>query len=390
MVMLSLNFLFLGYRKIIIPPEQLAFFTSALVRASVASKVSPNGEVYVRECDVEKIKKIIAGRNDFELSEPKGLYGKIKETKNKAIIVLALLISVFVVVLLSEIVWDIRVDGNDRINDYEIIKALNESGFQVGSLWNAVDMGKVESNVLSNTDHLSWININRRGNVAYIKVMEKENFDELPAEDKMQYCNIVAEKDCIIEEITVTRGRALVKAGDAVKKGEILVLGIGSDETGGKFCAAEATVIGRVTDSVKAYVDRKIEIKSYDDGKLCNISINLFKISINIFKKYGNLTKECAIIEDEIEYTLPGGKKLPFSFTAKYALSERIILKEYSDGELIDQAAQKLNAMTLDLLSECDLLKIKSYGEFTDDGYYLVNDIVFLAEIGRCVEFKVD
>ena len=81
---------------------------------------------------------------------------------------------------------------------------------------------------------------------------------------------------------------------------------------------------------------------------------------------------------------------LPFSFTAKHALSERIILKEYSDGELIDQAVQKLNAMTLDLLSECDLLKIKSYGEFTDDGYYLVNDIVFLAEIGRCVEFKVD
>ena len=166
---------------------------------------------------------------------------------------------------------------------------------------------------MASTDGLSWININRRGSVAYIKVMEKENNENLPTEEDMKYCNIVAEKDCVSEEITVTRGRALVKVGDAVKKGEISVLGIGPDETGGKFCAAEATVIGRVNESVKAYIDRKNEIKSYDEGKLCAFSINLFKNSINIFKKYGNLTKECAIIEDEIEYTLPGGKNLPFS-----------------------------------------------------------------------------
>ena len=109
-----------------------------------------------------------------------------------------------------------------------------------------------------------------------------------------------------------------------------------------------------------------------------------------IFKNYGNLTNECVIIEDEIEYTLPGNKKLPFSITKAYGYEESRVAVEYTDEELIRLASQMLNDMTLKALENADLLRIKTFGEFTDTGYSMRSDVVFLTEISECVEFTVD
>ena len=330
------------------------------------------------------------GRIEFTCSEPRGLYGFWKRLANKWAIVISFALALILVILLSQLVWDIRVEGNARITDAEVISSLKECGIEIGDLWLVVDKGRIETDFLRENDRVSWININRRGTVAYIKLIEREETEEKENNVIPKYSNIIAASDCVIEEITVRRGTPMVKVGDVVKKGDLLVAGVLSAESGGGLCAADATVMGRISDRISVKIDRIEEKNSYKEGKLSLISVKIFKISLNIFKLYGNLTKECDIIEDEITYSLFGSYKLPLSVHIAHLVEGTAERIEYTDEELVRIATERLNAVTASRLASSDLIRIRTEGEFTDDGYLMSSDIVFLSDVGVSGEFEIE
>lgn len=388
--MVKFDALIFGYRRLKIDPQDLSSVTSYLIRASIPSVINNDGTITVRERDFEKTRGILSGRIDFIYSKPLGFYGFWKGLSNKGGIISALIISVLLVILLSQLVWDIRVEGNEKITDAEVISLLRDCNFEIGDLWLTSDRGKIETAFLENNKSVSWININRRGTVAYVKLIEKDENAEEDQQAIPKYANIIATTDCVIEEITVKRGTAVVKVGDAVKKGDILVLGALSAESGGEFCAADATVIGRISDSVSVEIDRKEEKISYEDRKLYSFKLKIFKISLNIFKLYGNLTNDCDIIEDEITYSLFGRYKLPLSIYTAHIVNTGTEPIEYTDDELVRIATERLNAITLSRLVGSDLVRIRTSGDFTDDGYRISSDFVFLSDVGEPQEFEIE
>ena len=40
------------------------------------------------------------------------------------------------------------------------------------------------------------------------------------------------------------------------------------------------------------------------------------------------------------------------------------------------------------MLAASDLVRLRTYGEYTDDGYVMRNEIVFLSEVGRTEKFS--
>ena len=67
--------------------------------------------------------------------------------------------------------------------------------------------------------------------------------------------------------------------------------------------------------------------------------------------------------------------------------AERI---EYTDEELVRIATERLNAVTASRLASSDLIRIRTEGEFTDDGYLMSSDIVFLSDVGVSGEFEIE
>ena len=388
--MVRIDALIFGYRKLKIDPSDLSLVTSLLLRNSIPSIINNDGTITVRERDIKRIQNIFFGRIDYSCSDSLGLPEIFKRIKYKGTVAISLLISLIVTLFLSGLIWDIRVEGNEKITDGEIILALGECGFEIGDMWRLVDRGEVENDFLKNNSSISWININRRGSVAYIKVIEKENNQGTADNSPSTYSNLIASSDCVIEEITVMRGTAMVKVGDTVKRGDILVAGVLSAEAGGGFCSAEATVIGRKSDTVTVEIERIGEKISYGEKKLYSKTINFFKISLNIFKLYGNLTDECDIIEDEVAYSLFGRYKLPLSISSVYLVNKCSESVEYTDDELVKIATERMNAITASLLAGGDLLRIKTQGDFGDRGYWLSSDIVFLCDVGERAEFDVE
>ena len=388
--MVKIDEMIFGYRSIKISPDDLSSVTSFLLQASIPAAINNDGSITVRERDFERTKGILQGRIDFTYSKPKGIYGIWKRVNHKWSIILSLSFAIVLIVFLSQLVWDIRVEGNENISYDEVIKTLSECDFEIGDFWPTTDKGKIETSFLLANDKVSWININRRGTVAYIKLIEKEETEEKEDTLTPLYSNVISTADCVIEEITVRRGTAMVKVGDVVKKGDILVAGVLPGELGGGFCAADATVIGRISDRISVKIDRNEEKISYKEGKLQCFSLKIFKISLNIFKLYGNLTKECDIIEDEITYSLFKRYKLPISVQIAHLVDRSTEIVEHTDEELVRIATERLNFLTTSKLESSDLLRIRTDGAFTDDGYLMTSDIVFLSNVGEIGEFVIE
>ena len=90
----------------------------------------------------------------------------------------------------------------------------------------------------------------------------------------------------------------MVKIGDAVTKGDLLILGMNSTQDESVPCKAEGEIIGRVNKRISVTVSRKNTEKIEKNRTLVALKIKIFNFSINIFKKYGNLPEGCDIIEE--------------------------------------------------------------------------------------------
>ena len=157
--MVRIDCLIFGYRKILIPPEKLSLATSILLRASILSSIGSNGTLIVRERDVAKISELFNGRIDFECSEPLGLVGRCKRINNKITYAVATVISTVLIIFLSNLVWDVRIEGNLNIPDSDIILRLSECGLGIGDLWPTMDRSRIESKYLENDERIINITV---------------------------------------------------------------------------------------------------------------------------------------------------------------------------------------------------------------------------------------
>ena len=360
------------------------------MRANIPSYFRRDGILLVREKDFIKLKDLFDGKIDFSYSDRLGVFGALKRIKYKKSLLAAIFVSLVLLILSSCPVWDVRVEGNEKISDALIVEGLEEVGFKVGSLWSGIELSEVENNFLKNNPSVSWINLNRRGTVAYVTVIENEEAEEDNEPHREGFSNVVASCDTVIEEITVKRGRAVVKVGDTVKKGDLLISGIISDEQGTKYCYAEGTVLGRVGERITVETQRTYQQKKKVGESISSISANFFNFNINIFKKYGNQQEECDIIKDVRTYSLLGKCKLPFEIHVDRILKYESIECDYLDSELVNVSLKSLQRKMNERLRGKDLLRMRSGGGFTDTGYRIFCDAVYLCEVGESLNFDLE
>ena len=299
--MIRVDHLLFGYRVFTVDEGDVAKAAELFLKNNISVRFCGN-KIYASVRKSRKIKAVIEGAVTYSSSEILGIGGFLYKNRNRWGVASALVFSIVFVILSGNVVWDVRIEGCECGAEEEIIHELSECGFEVGSIWSRTDKGKVEAALLERSRHVSWVNINRRGTVAYVKVIDKVIHDA--PEEKTGYSSIVAARDAVIEEITVIKGFAAVKVGDTVKKGDLLISGIIPSEIGGGFCYAEGIVVGRVSDCIEVCISDKKEEKVYDSRRLKSLSLNIFNFSANIFNRYGNYGAECDIIEQRDTYEI--------------------------------------------------------------------------------------
>ena len=159
---------------------------------------------------------------------------------------------VFLFILLafsSSLVLKIEIPVDYSMNKEQIISALNKAGIKIGQVRYLIDYDEVKRQFLINNPEFTYIGIQMQGTKAKIELYSSIKPQLIT--DYSTPADIVAGKDGEILKILTIRGTAMVKKGDKVKKGDILISGNDKMLVG----MSETNVYQRATGSVKANVE---------------------------------------------------------------------------------------------------------------------------------------
>lgn len=157
------------------------------------------------------------------IKSKKGLPFLLSRYKRRKAFILGSFLFILLFYTMTSFIWSIELTGNKKLDQAYIMESLDKNGIRPGVIKYGIDPDKVVNNMMLEIDELSWISVSIKGTRAKIQVEERTIAPELvPKNDP---CNIIAKRDGIIKSLTVKDGYEMVKIGDTVVKGQVLVSG---------------------------------------------------------------------------------------------------------------------------------------------------------------------
>ena len=322
-----------------------------------------------------------------EFLSHEGLLQSIRRRLRPGVAV-GLLLSLSLLLFSGLFVWEIKVEGNYNIDDDAIISALAEKGFRVGSFLPFTRLDQIENGFLVDSEEIAWLNINMRGCIAVIDLIERDATEPDLIENAP--ANLVATTDALVIELALVEGRSTVKRGEVVKKGQLLASGVleGAHET--QLVRASGDVIGRATRVFSAEVPLKSVKKVEREREKSKFSINFFGYSLNIFEDNNNLTSTCDIIYKDTHLSFFGLFDLPITVMEEYRVfydEETVFLTE-DEAKLL--ATRLLYADMAKALHEAELVSKKLDYAFDGETYKITCKTVYLGNIAERVPIAIE
>lgn len=131
-----------------------------------------------------------------------------------AVIVVALLF------YMTSICFKVEIECSDPQLSAQISDVLEENSIKTMMPKSKIDTSKLSYELTKNIDKIGFANCYFNGGVLHVSIK-----DVHIKEENGEYERIVADRDCIITKVLVYSGTALVKEGDVVKKGDVLIEG---------------------------------------------------------------------------------------------------------------------------------------------------------------------
>ena len=201
-------------------------------------------------------------------------------------------------------------------------------------------------------DKFAWLWIHLDGNKATVSVKERTPIpDMVSAED---YSNCVASRDGVVVGIMPRKGRQIVKIGDVVKKGDLLISGISETKTGEvRYVHADGIVMAKTW-----YTKNGIYNHTRTDRYLTGKSKKVYYLEIA-----GNRMPIGKVDIDFDKYDVSETKKVcPFLNLAFTICTYCEIIEEnvtIEDDEVVASAKEFLSKQLNDELSQCENIKVE-------------------------------
>ena len=295
----------------------------------------------VRKNDYKRLRQIAKKtKSKMKIQSKKGLPFTARKYKKRKVFGIVFVAVISAIIVSSNYIWNIEIQGNSSITKQEIVQTLEKNGLTIGTSKNNIDTNSIINQIRLQRDDIAWMGITVKGTNAIVKIKE---IDKAPTViDENKYCDIVADKTGIITKIDVQNGTAAVKIGDIVEKGTVLVNGyLEGKYTGIRNVHSVATIEARIWYTKRAKEPLEQQILEETGKQEKKYSIKFKKNQINLFKTLSNFQKYDTINESK-KLTLFSNFYLPIELikiTNKEQISKQ---KIYTQEELVNKITNQL------------------------------------------------
>lgn len=285
-----------------------------------------------------------------------------------------------IIYAMTSIIWFIEITGNDKVGTDILMNQINEMGIYRGAAKRFVNPKLVADTLMLKNSELSWVGVEVKGTGLYITVKEGIEPPAIVPHDKP--CNIVAKTDGMILSIHTKNGLEIVKKGDTVTKGQILISGSLESlhpEFGVKQVHAMGEVIARTWYEIKKEVPEKRITRVRTGNEFNKYSIYFLDFIIPLpSKKNPFQSYETGIFDKTL--VIGNRFRLPFGLTIQnfFEIEEKVTDLSVEEARELAQitAIRELNA------------KIPENAEVVDQQMQIVteNGKEYITVIMECTE----
>ena len=154
-------------------------------------------------------------------------------------ILLGAILCFLILQFMSGYIWVIDINGNEKIKDKTILSACESIGITTGIKKDSIYPKLEREKLMLKLEGVAWASINIEGSKLTVNITETKEEDEKGE----SYTNLLATADGIIKKMDIVSGNSVVKVGQAVKKGDLLVSGIIETADGTRFVKSKGTVL---------------------------------------------------------------------------------------------------------------------------------------------------
>ncbi len=307
-------------------------------------------------------------------------------------LLVGLALSLAAVCVLSRFVLTIEVEGNETVPTAQILSELRRQGLCIGVYGPGLDEREAAHGALLQLPELSWMAINLRGTRAQVLVREAVLRPE--GEDETAPGNIVAESGGIILHMDVLEGDPVVREGDTVAAGEVVISGSrkikgpeygGGVDLGWSQVRAAGRVYARTWRTLTAQIPLEAPVKSYTGEEARRWTLTFLGQRIVFSRNSGISFPKYDKINDTWTATLPGGREMPLSLTREtaraYETAQVPVDRDAAAALLEERLTQALRAA----LGDGTLLRSSVSAREEDGVLYVTLQAECREEIGRFV-----
>ena len=199
----------------------------------------------IAEDDLPRLQEIaLEGGWTLTKGRRRGLGLAAEWLKKRWLLAFAILAAGAALLAASQVVWDVRIE-NGGTYEADIRAALEEMGISAPLLRSRVDLGQLRDALEWRYPRIAWMECGWRGTTLVIRpvagVLPRTDGEPEGAWD------VVALRDGIVKTVVTRAGTPVAKAGDFVRKGDVLIRGEERTVEGGiRAVAARGSVLARV------------------------------------------------------------------------------------------------------------------------------------------------
>ena len=272
----------------------------------------------VRRTGLSRLEEL-AQRVDCEVAVKgrRGFPEFVRGFRSRYAFLVGLALALCAVGVLSMFVLTVEITGNETVPDGVIHRQLQRFGVHPGAFGPGLDRRQIEQEILLELPELSWMSINLSGTRVEVQVREVQKAPERV--DESIFHHVVSTADGIITRVEAELGDAVVKEGDIVGTGEILISGTVTLEPP-KYSDlppryydvhARGRVWARTWRTVTAVIPEEVMMKTYTGTEDSVWSVNFFGRRVEFFGNSSISGGLCDRITSVRQAALPGGEILP-------------------------------------------------------------------------------